>query len=49
VLRLRDRGCAFPGCERRRHTNAHPIEHWADGGAPPTSTRWSSSAATTTG
>jgi hypothetical protein len=33
VLRLRDGGCAFPGCEQRHHTDAHHIAHWADGGA----------------
>jgi uncharacterized protein DUF222/HNH endonuclease len=33
VLRMRDSGCAFPGCEQRHHTDAHHVEHWADGGA----------------
>jgi hypothetical protein len=32
ALRLRDRGCAFPGCAQRHHTDAHHIRHWADGG-----------------
>lgn len=32
VLRHRDRGCRFPGCERRRWVNAHHLVHWADGG-----------------
>jgi hypothetical protein len=32
ALYMRDRGCAFPGCCQRRHTDAHHIEHWADGG-----------------
>jgi hypothetical protein len=30
---LRDRGCAFPGCDRPpRWTQIHHIVHWADGG-----------------
>jgi hypothetical protein len=29
----RDRGCTFPGCERRRYLDAHHLEHWAHGGA----------------
>ncbi|WP_433119855.1 DUF222 domain-containing protein [Micromonospora sp. CA-246542] len=33
ALVLRDRGCAFPGCERPpRWCDAHHIHHWADGG-----------------
>ncbi|MEW1583845.1 DUF222 domain-containing protein [Micromonospora vinacea] len=33
ALVLRDRGCAFPGCDRPpRWCHAHHIEHWADGG-----------------
>lgn len=33
ALVLRDRGCAFPGCDRTpKWTTAHHIEHWADGG-----------------
>jgi hypothetical protein len=32
ALRRRDRGCRFPGCERRRFVDAHHIEHWALGG-----------------
>jgi len=32
ALELRDGGCRFPGCEQRRHTDAHHIVHWADGG-----------------
>ena len=32
LLRSRDGGCAFPGCAQRHHTDAHHIEHWADGG-----------------
>ncbi|MGZ4619080.1 MAG: HNH endonuclease signature motif containing protein [Frankiaceae bacterium] len=34
---MRDRGCAFPGCDRpARWTQAHHIEHWSDGGATAT-------------
>jgi hypothetical protein len=32
ALQARDRGCSFPGCERRRFVDAHHIRHWADGG-----------------
>jgi len=32
LLRHRDRGCRFPGCERRRWVKAHHIVHWAAGG-----------------
>ncbi|MFI5936502.1 DUF222 domain-containing protein [Actinoplanes sp. NPDC051494] len=33
ALRLRDRGCAFPGCDRPpRWTDAHHVDHWIDGG-----------------
>jgi len=32
VLRRRDRGCRFPGCENRRFLDAHHVEHWAHGG-----------------
>ncbi|MCG5447185.1 HNH endonuclease [Micromonospora sp. NIE79] len=33
ALILRDRGCAFPGCDRPpRWCHAHHIRHWADGG-----------------
>jgi hypothetical protein len=32
ALRSRDRGCQFPCCTATRHTDAHHIEHWADGG-----------------
>ena len=31
-LRLRDRGCRFPGCTHARFVDAHHIHHWADGG-----------------
>ena len=33
ALWSRDRGCAFPGCERTHYVDAHHIEHWAQGGA----------------
>ena len=29
---MRDRGCRFPGCGSR-FTDAHHVQHWADGGA----------------
>lgn len=33
ALRVRDHGCAFPGCERPfSWTQAHHIRHWIDGG-----------------
>jgi len=33
ALSLRDRGCAYPGCDRPPEwTDAHHIRHWADGG-----------------
>ncbi|RZT78914.1 uncharacterized protein DUF222 [Micromonospora violae] len=33
ALVLRDKGCAFPGCDRPpRWCHAHHIHHWADGG-----------------
>ncbi len=33
LLEARDRStCCFPGCERRRHLQAHHREHWAQGG-----------------
>jgi hypothetical protein len=32
ALESRDRGCRFPGCERRRFLHAHHIRHWARGG-----------------
>ncbi|HKK08883.1 MAG TPA: DUF222 domain-containing protein, partial [Gemmatimonadota bacterium] len=31
ALEVRDRGCRFPGCGLR-FTDAHHVEHWADGG-----------------
>jgi hypothetical protein len=33
LLRHRDGGCRFPGCERKRWLNAHHLVHWAHGGA----------------
>jgi hypothetical protein len=33
ALWARDRGCSFPGCDRRHYVDVHHIEHWADGGA----------------
>ena len=32
ALRRRDGGCRFPGCGRRRRTQAHHVEHWTRGG-----------------
>jgi hypothetical protein len=32
ALYSRDRGCSFPGCERKRYLDAHHLQHWADGG-----------------
>jgi uncharacterized protein DUF222/HNH endonuclease len=32
LLRHRDPGCRFPGCERRRWLKAHHIWHWGQGG-----------------
>lgn len=32
LLRHRDGGCRFPGCERRQWVKAHHIVHWGDGG-----------------
>ena len=32
ALEVRDRGCRFPGCGRR-FTDAHHVQHWANGGA----------------
>ena len=31
ALEIRDRGCRFPGCGLR-FTDAHHVQHWADGG-----------------
>lgn len=32
ALYSRDRGCTFPGCQRKRYLDAHHLEHWANGG-----------------
>lgn len=32
ALRLRDKGCRFPGCTNTRYVDGHHIIHWADGG-----------------
>jgi hypothetical protein len=32
ALRLRDRGCAFPGCTHDRFLHGHHIQHWLHGG-----------------
>ena len=32
ALRLRDRGCRFPGCCETRFVDARHIHHWCDGG-----------------
>jgi len=32
ALNHRDQGCRFPGCTAQKYTDAHHIQHWADGG-----------------
>lgn len=32
LIRQRDRGCRFPGCERKRRVHAHHLIHWVNGG-----------------
>ncbi len=32
ALRMRDRGCRFPGCSCTRYVDGHHIRHWAAGG-----------------
>ena len=32
ALRIRDKGCRFPGCTRKAYLDGHHIEHWSDGG-----------------
>jgi len=32
ALRLRDPGCAFPGCTHTRFLHAHHLQHWLHGG-----------------
>jgi len=33
ALKLRDHGCAFPGCTHTRFVHAHHVEHWLHGGS----------------
>ncbi len=32
ALKVRDRGCRFPGCSNARYVDGHHIHHWARGG-----------------
>ena len=32
ALYVRDRGCTFPGCHRKRYLDGHHLEHWINGG-----------------
>jgi hypothetical protein len=32
ALRLRDRGCVFPGCRNDRFLHGHHVQHWLHGG-----------------
>ena len=32
ALRVRDKGCRFPGCTNTRFVDGHHIQHWADSG-----------------
>jgi hypothetical protein len=32
ALYARDRGCTFPGCQRKRYLDGHHLKHWIDGG-----------------
>ncbi|MGI8593653.1 MAG: DUF222 domain-containing protein [Solirubrobacteraceae bacterium] len=32
AIQARDRGCCFPGCNRRHYLDGHHIDHWANGG-----------------
>ncbi|WP_405243164.1 HNH endonuclease signature motif containing protein [Lentisalinibacter salinarum] len=32
ALRIRDKGCRFPGCTRKAYLDGHHIRHWSDGG-----------------
>jgi hypothetical protein len=32
ALKLRDKGCRFPGCCQTRHNDGHHIQYWVDGG-----------------
>ena len=42
LLRERDGGCAFPGCNHQRYLHAHHVRHWIEGG-PTDWTTWFSS------
>ena len=49
ALIVRDKGCAFPGCQRRpRQCHAHHVRHWAEGG-PTSWTTWCCCAGTIIG
>jgi hypothetical protein len=32
ALYARDRGCTFPGCQRKRYLDGHHLKHWLNGG-----------------
>ena len=32
ALYVRDRGCTFPGCHRKRYLDGHHLKHWINGG-----------------
>jgi hypothetical protein len=32
ALYARDRGCTFPGCQRKRYLDGHHLKHWINGG-----------------
>jgi hypothetical protein len=32
ALYARDRGCTFPGCQRKRYVDGHHLKHWIHGG-----------------
>jgi len=32
ALYARDRGCTFPGCNRKRYLDGHHLQHWINGG-----------------
>ena len=32
ALYARDRGCTFPGCDRKRYLDGHHLKHWINGG-----------------
>ena len=33
ALAIRDKGCRFPGCTRKRFVDGHHVKHWINGGA----------------